>query len=189
MDFGFGLVAQKKVAELSVHKDWKQLSRVLSTIFLFLYPQRRRHYWRHAAEFASVDRHDQMVTMPIVNTFRQVLVLFLMFCWASRFRSGFPSKFFTASSESHWPTTWLPRASLVNFVLVLSRPSTIIGDRKNIRHLLTHLPRSQHPGGIPGIRSYAGSEAPAQIFFLEGVARDSMVFRLLHISASSPQSS
>src|SRR3954452_7238412 len=35
MDFGFGLAAQKKVAELSVHKDWDQLSKVLSTIFYF----------------------------------------------------------------------------------------------------------------------------------------------------------
>src|SRR5436190_2125386 len=33
LDFGFGFTAQKRVAELSVHKDWDQLSRVLSTIF------------------------------------------------------------------------------------------------------------------------------------------------------------
>src|SRR3954468_1454663 len=33
LDFGFGFTAQKRVAELSVHKDWPQLSRVLSTIF------------------------------------------------------------------------------------------------------------------------------------------------------------
>jgi O-antigen/teichoic acid export membrane protein len=36
LDFGFGLTAQKRVAELSVHQDWDQLSRVLSTIF-FVY--------------------------------------------------------------------------------------------------------------------------------------------------------
>src|SRR4051812_30051173 len=36
LDFGFGFTAQKRVAELSVHKDWPQLSRVLSTIF-FVY--------------------------------------------------------------------------------------------------------------------------------------------------------
>ena len=36
LDFGFGFTAQKRVAELSVHKDWKQLSQVLSTIF-FVY--------------------------------------------------------------------------------------------------------------------------------------------------------
>src|SRR5436853_2040408 len=36
LDFGFGFTAQKRVAELSVHKDWKQLSQVLSTIF-FIY--------------------------------------------------------------------------------------------------------------------------------------------------------
>src|SRR5438552_8706499 len=36
LDFGFGFTAQKRVAELSVHKDWKQLSQDLSTIF-FVY--------------------------------------------------------------------------------------------------------------------------------------------------------
>lgn len=35
MDFGFGLAAQKKVAELSHHKNWDELSRVLSTIIYF----------------------------------------------------------------------------------------------------------------------------------------------------------
>ena len=35
MDFGFGLAAQKKVAELSHHKSWDELSRVLSTIVFF----------------------------------------------------------------------------------------------------------------------------------------------------------
>lgn len=34
LDFGFGFTAQKRVAELSVHKDWDRLSRVLSTIFI-----------------------------------------------------------------------------------------------------------------------------------------------------------
>ncbi len=36
LDFGFGFTALKRVAELSVHKDWPELSRVLSTIF-FVY--------------------------------------------------------------------------------------------------------------------------------------------------------
>lgn len=36
LDFGFGFAAQKRVAELSVKKDWDALSRVLSTI-LFCY--------------------------------------------------------------------------------------------------------------------------------------------------------
>lgn len=36
LDFGFGFTAVKRVAELSVHQKWEQLSRVLSTIF-FLY--------------------------------------------------------------------------------------------------------------------------------------------------------
>jgi len=35
LDFGFGFAAQKRVAELSVRKDWEGLSRVLSTILLF----------------------------------------------------------------------------------------------------------------------------------------------------------
>ncbi|MBK8040807.1 MAG: oligosaccharide flippase family protein [Verrucomicrobiaceae bacterium] len=35
LDFGFGFAAQKRVAELSVSKDWPQLSRVLSTILFF----------------------------------------------------------------------------------------------------------------------------------------------------------
>lgn len=35
MDFGFGIAAQKKVAELSHHKNWDELSRVLSTIIYF----------------------------------------------------------------------------------------------------------------------------------------------------------
>lgn len=33
LDFGFGFTAQKRVAELSVHGHWDELSRVLSTIF------------------------------------------------------------------------------------------------------------------------------------------------------------
>src|SRR5436190_9887692 len=33
LDFGFGFTAQKRVAELSAHKNWDELSRVLSTIF------------------------------------------------------------------------------------------------------------------------------------------------------------
>jgi O-antigen/teichoic acid export membrane protein len=33
LDFGFGFTAQKRVAELSVSRDWKTLSGVLSTIF------------------------------------------------------------------------------------------------------------------------------------------------------------
>jgi O-antigen/teichoic acid export membrane protein len=35
LDFGFGYAAQKRVAELSVKKDWDQMSRVLSTIVGF----------------------------------------------------------------------------------------------------------------------------------------------------------
>ena len=35
LDFGFGFAAQKRVAELSVQKDWDKLSRVLSTILFF----------------------------------------------------------------------------------------------------------------------------------------------------------
>lgn len=35
LDFGFGFAAQKRVAELSVSKDWAHLSRVLSTILFF----------------------------------------------------------------------------------------------------------------------------------------------------------
>lgn len=34
-DFGFGFAAQKRVAELSVSKDWPELSRVLSSILVF----------------------------------------------------------------------------------------------------------------------------------------------------------
>src|SRR5215831_5137651 len=33
LDFGFGFTAQKRVAELSVYRDWAKLSQVLSTIF------------------------------------------------------------------------------------------------------------------------------------------------------------
>ncbi len=35
LDFGFGFAAQKRVAELSVTKEWDKLSRVLSTIIFF----------------------------------------------------------------------------------------------------------------------------------------------------------
>lgn len=37
LDFGFGFAAQKRVAELSVQKDWEMLSRVLSTILFFYF--------------------------------------------------------------------------------------------------------------------------------------------------------
>ena len=33
LDFGFGFTAQKRVAELSAHRKWNELSQVLSTIF------------------------------------------------------------------------------------------------------------------------------------------------------------
>jgi O-antigen/teichoic acid export membrane protein len=33
LDFGFGFTAQKRVAELSLHQEWKKLSEVLSTVF------------------------------------------------------------------------------------------------------------------------------------------------------------
>ena len=33
LDFGFGFTAQKRVAELSAHQKWDELSKVLSTIF------------------------------------------------------------------------------------------------------------------------------------------------------------
>src|SRR5688572_26617757 len=36
LDFGFGFTAQKRVAELCVHRDWDTLSKCLSTI-LFTY--------------------------------------------------------------------------------------------------------------------------------------------------------
>ena len=35
LDFGFGFAAQKRVAELSVSREWEKLSRVLSTILFF----------------------------------------------------------------------------------------------------------------------------------------------------------
>lgn len=35
MDFGFGFAAQKRVAELSVHRQWEELGRVLSSILGF----------------------------------------------------------------------------------------------------------------------------------------------------------
>jgi O-antigen/teichoic acid export membrane protein len=35
LDFGFGYSAQKRVAQLSVTRDWPQVSRLLSTIFFF----------------------------------------------------------------------------------------------------------------------------------------------------------
>lgn len=35
LDFGFGFAAQKRVAELSVSRDWQRLSQVLSTILFF----------------------------------------------------------------------------------------------------------------------------------------------------------
>ncbi|MFN0078821.1 MAG: lipopolysaccharide biosynthesis protein [Prosthecobacter sp.] len=35
LDFGFGFAAQKRVAELSVSRDWNKLSQVLSTILFF----------------------------------------------------------------------------------------------------------------------------------------------------------
>lgn len=37
LDFGFGFAAQKRVAELSVSKDWEKLGQVLSTILFFYF--------------------------------------------------------------------------------------------------------------------------------------------------------
>lgn len=82
MDFGFGLAAQKKVAELSHHKNWHELSRVLSTIIYF--------YCMSGALIVVgtlVSSHwlIGMINVTAANKeyFRQVLVIFLCFIGAS----------------------------------------------------------------------------------------------------------
>lgn len=77
LDFGFGYAAQKRVAELSVKQDWRQLGRVLSTIFFF--------YLLGAMMVAGLG---WMFSAPLIDLFkvsaehrdefRRILILFLV---------------------------------------------------------------------------------------------------------------
>ena len=122
MDFGFGLAAQKKVAELSVHKDWNQLSRVLSTIFFF--------YFVSAAiiittvlltshQLIGLIRIDQLDVHPEYREqFRQVLVLFLCFIGLS-FPVGISIEILYGQQRIALANNLASIGAIVNFALVL----------------------------------------------------------------------
>jgi O-antigen/teichoic acid export membrane protein len=118
MDFGFGLVAQKKVAELSVHKDWKQLSQVLSTIFFF--------YILSAAVIIGVvllSSHQLIAMINVTDanreSFRQILVLFLSFVGLS-FPIGISIEILYGQQRIALANNLASAASLVNYLLFIA---------------------------------------------------------------------
>ncbi|MDB6017034.1 MAG: hypothetical protein JWR19_1523 [Pedosphaera sp.] len=119
MDFGFGLAAQKKVAELSVHKDWKQLSQVLSTIFFF--------YFISAAIIiigVLLTSHQLIGTIRIEHpenreVFRQILVMFLCFVGLS-FPIGISIEILYGQQRIALANNLASVGALVNFGLIVA---------------------------------------------------------------------
>ncbi|MDB6055364.1 MAG: hypothetical protein JWN25_2887 [Verrucomicrobiales bacterium] len=77
LDFGFGFTAVKKVAELSVHQNWTELSQVLSTIF-YLYVVIALIIVGIAFGFSHALIGMFNISPPNREIFRQIMVLF--FC-------------------------------------------------------------------------------------------------------------
>lgn len=116
MDFGFGLAAQKKVAELSHHKNWDELSRVLSTIIYF--------YCMSGlliviATLVSSHWLIQLLSITPANEeyFRQVLVLFLCFIGAS-FPTGIAVEILYGQQRIALANNLGVIANIINFGLI-----------------------------------------------------------------------
>lgn len=118
MDFGLGLAAQKKVAELTVHKKWEELSRSLSTIIYF--------YFLSGLVIVAFALLSSDWLISLVNLenpayrepFRKVLVLFLCFLGLS-FPTGISIEILYGQHRIALANNLASLASLVNFFVVL----------------------------------------------------------------------
>lgn len=116
MDFGFGLAAQKKVAELSHHKNWDELSRVLSTIIYF--------YCMSGVVIVITTLLTSHWLIGLVNVtaankeyFRQVLVIFLCFIGVS-FPTGIAIEILYGQQRIALANNLGVIANIVNFALI-----------------------------------------------------------------------
>ena len=117
MDFGFGIAAQKKVAELSHHKNWEELSRVLSTIIYFyclsglvivIATLLSSHWLIGFVKLASGEHREY---------FRQVLVIFLCFIGVS-FPTGIAIEILYGQQRIALANNLGVIANIVNFALI-----------------------------------------------------------------------
>lgn len=118
MDFGLGLAAQKKVAELTVHKKWDELSQALSTIIYF-----------YAISgiiiviFTLLSSH-WLISIPRIDDptyrepFRKVLVYFLCFIGLS-FPTGISIEILYGQHRIALANNLASIASVANFVVVM----------------------------------------------------------------------
>jgi O-antigen/teichoic acid export membrane protein len=116
MDFGFGLAAQKRVAELSLHKSWEELSRVLSTIVYF--------YCLSGAVIVAVTLLSSHWLIGLVQVtpenrelFRHVLVMFLCFIGLS-FPTGISIEILYGQQRIALANNLASLGTIANFVLV-----------------------------------------------------------------------
>jgi O-antigen/teichoic acid export membrane protein len=119
MDFGLGLAAQKKVAELSVHKKWDELSRALSTIIYFYFISGiiivivtllSSHF------LISIPHIDDPATYR--EPFRKVLMMFLCFIGLS-FPAGISIEILYGQHRIALANNLASIASVANFVVVM----------------------------------------------------------------------
>jgi O-antigen/teichoic acid export membrane protein len=174
MDFGFGLAAQKKVAELSVHKDWDQLSKVLSTIFYF-------YFISAAVIIISVLLSSHWLISMIrlehpenLETFRQVLVLFLCFVGLS-FPIGISIEILFGQQRIALANNLASAGSLVNFVLVAFAVHYHWGLRNIVIITLSTSLVPSIIGGYMGLRSMPGVKLRPKYFSWD-VLRETMKF-------------
>jgi O-antigen/teichoic acid export membrane protein len=174
MDFGFGLAAQKKVAELSVHKDWDQLSRVLSTIFYFYFISAAiiilsvlfsSHWLIGLVKLEHIENRE---------TFRQLLVLFLCFVGLS-FPLGISIEILFGQQRIALANNLASAGAIANFALVAAAVHYGWG-LGNI--LIITLSSSLLPsiiGGWMGLRSMPGVKLVPELFSWK-VLRETMRF-------------
>jgi O-antigen/teichoic acid export membrane protein len=118
MDFGLGLAAQKKVAELSVHKKWDELSRALSTIIYFYFiagiviviGTLLSSHWL----ISAIRIDDPAYREP----FRRVLVMFLCFIGLS-FPTGISIEILYGQHRIALANNLASLGSIANFIVVM----------------------------------------------------------------------
>lgn len=118
MDFGLGLAAQKKVAELSVHKKWDELSCALSTIIYF--------YCLSGIIIVIVTLFSSHWLISLIRIddpayrepFRKVLVMYFCFIGAS-FPTGISIEILYGQHRIALANNLASIASIVNFFVVM----------------------------------------------------------------------
>lgn len=117
MDFGLGLAAQKKVAELSVHQKWDELSRALSTIIYFYFIS------GIIIVIATLLSSHWLISLPNIDNpayrepFRKVLVMFLCFIGLS-FPTGISIEILYGQHRIALANNLASIASIANFIVV-----------------------------------------------------------------------